>query len=162
MNRLLKDWGFALVVGAAVYLLARWWGGRPPEIEAPAPNFEAAMLDGSMVDLESLRGRTVVLNFWASWCAPCRAEIPEFSKFAKQNPDISVLGLAVDSGGVTEVREAADRFGISYPVALASSSTQRAYGVSALPTTVVIGPEGQVLYSQVGPMSERDLIAATK
>ena len=62
MNRLLKDWGFALVVGAAVYLLARWWGGRPPEIEAPAPNFEAAMLDGSMVDLASLRGRTVVLN----------------------------------------------------------------------------------------------------
>lgn len=159
---MLKDWGFALVVGALVYLLARWWGGRPPEIQSAAPSFEVAMLDGSVLRSESLRGQTVVLNFWASWCAPCRAEIPEFSRFAKEHPEISVVGVAVDSGGAADVRAAADRFGITYPVAVADSGIQRAYGVSALPTTVVIGPEGDVRFTQVGPMSARDLVAATR
>ncbi|MEL6345597.1 MAG: TlpA disulfide reductase family protein [Myxococcota bacterium] len=156
----LTDWLVALVVAA---LIASVIGdmGQGPNLPDEAPTFSLTMLDGQPIDLETLRGQTVVVNFWASWCGPCRQEIPEFSAFAQDHPDIMVLGLAVDSGDTSEVRRSARRLGIDYPVAIASRSLVRAYDVSAFPTTVIVDPDGQVAHVQVGAMSYQQLSQAT-
>lgn len=162
MSRLLKDWGFALVVAAAVYTIASWFRGRGPDVVGEAPAIYAKDLDGATVDLAALRGQTVVLNFWASWCGPCRAEMPEFKQFAADHPDVKLIGVAVDSGDAAEVRDAADRLGITWPVILATSKMSRDYDISVLPTTYVLTPEGTVRSSHAGAMRARDLAAAVR
>ena len=102
-----------------------------------------------------------MLNFWATWCGPCRTEIPWFSKFATENPDIVVLGIATD-GTEDELRAASAQLGITYPVLRADSATQRAYGVNTIPTTVVVEPDGSVGTVHVGLMTGIQLELATR
>ena len=161
MKRMLKDWLVALLLGAAVYLgiLAL----QPsPDIPDKAPGFSLRSLDGNPLDLSEMRGRMVVINFWATWCGPCKTEVPDFSRFADANPDVTVIGLAVDSGSESAVRRTAEDWGIRYPVAMADSALQQRYDITTLPTTVVIGPDGQVRDITVGTMSERALVRATR
>ena len=164
MRRILIDWGSALAIAVVVYLLVGalrgHGGGSAPPATGSAPAFSIEDLDGAEVSLASLSGKTTVLNFWASWCGPCKAEIPEFVAFSRAHPDIPVIGIAVDSGSVSEVRQASQRFGITYPVAMADRAIVRAYKVDALPTTVVLSPTGDVLFAQVGGMSAAELEAA--
>lgn len=124
---------------------------RAPDLPSEAPPFSLPDLDGSLVGLEDFAGQTVVLNFWATWCGPCRLEIPSFSKFATQNPNIPVLGIAID-GEVEQLRAARDNLGISYPILRADVKTLEAYGVSGVPTTVVVRGDGKVRGAHVGPL----------
>lgn len=163
MKRMLKDWSVALLVAAVVFVVVGWWQTSPQlEVEGSAPGFQLNDLDGNAVDLSSYAGGTVVLNFWASWCGPCKTEVPEFVRFAEAHPDIPVLGLAVDSGDEAAVRRAAKRFGITYPVAIADRRTIQAYKVSTLPTTVVVGPEGELKSARIGTMTYEDLTLAVR
>lgn len=138
-----------LVLGAAAALLFVVGRLRAPSLPEVAPGFALASLDGSTIDLADLRGRTVVLNFWATWCPPCRAEIPSFSRFARRHPEIAVLGIAVD-GEPDELRQARERMGIDYPVLRADEATLAAYRVETLPTTVVVDPDGRVRSAHSG------------
>lgn len=156
----LNDWLVAIAI-AALIAVAMSGFNQGPDLPDEAPAFELPALTGQTIRLEELRGQTVVVNFWASWCGPCRAEIPEFSKFAHDHPEVMVLGLAVDSGAAPEVRKSARRLGIDYPVALADRSTVNAYDISAFPTTIVVGPDGQVQHVQVGAMTYNQLSRAT-
>ena len=159
MKRLLKDWTLALTMGAALFLAIQWLQPKPdiPEI---APDFKIQTVDGDTVSLQALRGRSVVLNFWASWCSPCKQEAPAFNRFHEANPDIPIIGLAVDSGNASKVSRTAKQWGIRYPVAVADGQLQRTYDISTLPTTVVVGPDGKVADIHVGMMSERQLTRA--
>ena len=159
MKRLVKDWILALTMGAAIFMAIQWLQPKPnlPEI---APNFEIETVDGVRVSLQALQGQPVVLNFWASWCGPCKQETPAFNRFHEENPDIPMIGLAVDSGNASKVRSTAKRWGIQYPVAVADGSLQRTYDISTLPTTIVVGPDGKVVDIHVGIMSERQLARA--
>ena len=149
MLRVARDWGLSLIVVAVLFhFVGRW---RAPELPNEAPSFVLEDLDGQPVALSSFRGTPVVLNFWATWCGPCRLEIPSFTSFAQANPDIVVLGVAVD-GSPSELRMAAEALGIGYPVLLASEEVKQAYGVSTLPTTVIIDPNGQVHSAHSGIM----------
>lgn len=142
----------AIISGSLILVLwlALGWV-RAPSFDGPAPDFTLATLDGQTVTLSSLEGKTVVVNFWATWCGPCRVEIPTFSRFAENNPDIPVLGVAVD-GTPEKLREAAKAFGITYPVLIADAATKKAYGISTLPTTVVVRPDGTVGSAHAGLM----------
>jgi len=161
MKRMLKDWTVALCIGAIVFFAIQWLQPKP-EIPAEAPDFTVTTIDGDVVHLNALRGRTVVLNFWATWCGPCRTEAPAFIRFSKTHPEIPVLGLAVDSGSAAQVRRTVRDWKISFPVALADASLQRTYDISTLPTTVIIDPKGQVKDIHVGVMSERSLVKAVR
>ena len=159
MKRLIKDWILALSMGAVIFLAIQWLQPKPdiPEI---APNFTIQTVSGDRISLQSLQGTSVVLNFWASWCGPCKQETPAFNRFHRANPNIPVIGLAVDSGNASKVRATARKWGIQYPVAVADAALQRQYDISTLPTTVIVGPDGKVADIHVGLMSERQLTRA--
>ena len=148
-------WGIARDMALGVLLLAVALGVigrlRSPGLPGEAPDFSLPALDGAEVRLSGLRGRTVVLNFWATWCGPCRVEIPTFSSFAAAHPDIAVLGVAVD-GRPEALQQAAASLGITYPVLIADRPTLSAYRVSTLPMTVIVDPEGRVSATHTGLM----------
>ncbi len=160
MKRMIKDWAMALAFGVLVFFAIQWLQPKP-EIPDEAPDFTAQTLDGDTIALSALRGKTVVLNFWATWCGPCRQEVPDFVRFSRDHPEVPVIGLSVDTAAPAKVRKIAQSWGINYPVAIASAKLQRTYDISTLPTTVVVGPDGQVRDIHVGTMSERQLRSAT-
>jgi thiol-disulfide isomerase/thioredoxin len=158
-GRTLAEWTLTLVAVAVVWVAIGAW--RAPELPDAAPDFALPDLSGEVVSLSSLRGKTVVLNFWAEWCGPCRVEIPTFSRFARSHPDVPVLGVAVD-GTAAELRRAAQKLGIDYPVLVADAQIQQTYGVTTLPTTIVVGPDGGIRSAHAGIMLGPQLRWATR
>jgi len=122
--------------------------GRP---EA-APDFLLAGLDGNPVSLAGARGKVILLNFWATWCGPCRAETPDLIELQNKYKDsLQIIGLAVDVDDPAEVRSFAESSGINYPVAVAPVEVRVLYGgITALPTSFLIDPEGRVVQKHVG------------
>lgn len=124
---------------------------------AQAPNFDLPALEREAVRLNDHRGKLVVVNFWAPWCPPCRAEIPELVEFHEAHADTVVLGLALDSKREA-VRDLAGMMDITYPVAYAEKATAQAFGgVRAFPTTFFIAPDGRVAAEHRGPLSAEQL-----
>ncbi len=151
-------WLRELAVTAALALVVLQGVGwmRAPDLPDVAPDFALPGLQGDPVTLSSLRGQTVVLNFWAAWCGPCRLEIPGFSAFAAANPDIPVLGIATD-GTRAQLKAAKATLEIDYPVLRADPETTAAYGVQTLPTTVIVGPDGSVRAVHTGILTRPQL-----
>ena len=122
---------------------------RAPALPDEAPDFTLKDLDGQLVTLSELRGTPVVVNFWATWCGPCRIEAPSFTRFAHAHPDFHVLGVAAD-GPAPKLRHAAKQLGIEYRVLQGDRATLDAYGVDTFPTTVVVDAEGRVHATHTG------------
>jgi thiol-disulfide isomerase/thioredoxin len=143
-----------------VLLFAVLQGGlgwlRAPSLPRQAPPFALPDLEGQTVALSDFAGQTVVLNFWATWCGPCRVEIPSFTRFAEKHPEIPVLGVAVD-GSVEELRRARDELAMGYPILVADRATLHAYGVKSLPTTVVVRGDGSVRSAYAGMLFQPQL-----
>lgn len=152
----LKDWGLAIAVGLAVFLLAEWLSARNLP-EGTAPDFELVNPAGGTVQLSALRGRPVVLNFWGTWCPPCIREIPEFSAFATEHPDVAVLGIAQGSGSGAQLTDAAQRLGITYTVLESDRAVLDAYGIDAFPTTLVLRADGTIAQSFQGGINKKTL-----
>ncbi|MBX2799405.1 MAG: TlpA family protein disulfide reductase [Myxococcales bacterium] len=140
-----------LVVAGGVLLLTVMGRVRAPSLPEQAPAFTLADVDGQSVSLSDFAGQTVVLNFWATWCGPCRIEAPAFAAFAEAHPDVPVLGIAVD-GPPAKVRRVAAELGMRYPILMADESVVRDYAVSMYPTTVVVDPDGTVRSAHAGMM----------
>lgn len=122
-----------------------------PELGQPAPDFELSVLDGETVSLKEFRGRFVLLDFWATWCGPCRQSMPLLEHLQQEHPDDLVL-LAVNLSEADDtVRDYLRSEGLSVTVLMdRDGSVGRAYGVSEIPTQVLIDPKGQTAYRQVG------------
>ena len=154
-----RDLGLTVLsVLVAAHLLGQW---RAPDVPDTAPAFSLQNLEGETVSLDQFRGQTVVLNFWATWCGPCRTEIPQFSSFATANPDVVVLGVATD-GSAAELRHAVKRLGIDYPVLIDDGVTSSVYGVETLPTTVIVDADGQVSTAHTGILTRPQLALMTR
>jgi cytochrome c biogenesis protein CcmG/thiol:disulfide interchange protein DsbE len=130
----------------------------PPGERTVAPAFSVPALDGDgRVTLAAHRGRPVVLNFWASWCGPCREEMPELVRFAGEQPGIDVVGLAVNDRPA-DSRRFADRAGATFELGIDRDAvTAGEYGVTGLPVTVAIDAEGRVATTIFGPVGEEEL-----
>ena len=157
-KRLARDWAFVLTVMVAFYALASWL--QKPSLPDIAPNFELTAVDGGKVSLSSLRGQTVVLNFWATWCGPCRTEIPELNAFKSDHPHVELLGIAINSGGANKLNPWLKRNEIRYTVLVGTDQVQSEYDVSTLPTTVIIDEDGRVRDVFVGAITESTLTNA--
>lgn len=165
---ILKRWARRLlpwaVVGLVAFLLVQnrhAATGRLAGEQAPAT--AVALSDGSRVELGAEGEGVVVLNFWATWCAPCRAEAPELSHMHRELSEAGrgqVVGISVEQAPLDQTRQAADQLGMRYPVGVATPDLLTQYAVEVLPTTYVIGPDGRVLDSFVGAVTADQLRAA--
>jgi thiol-disulfide isomerase/thioredoxin len=122
----------------------------------PMAEISLSDLGGNRWRLANHKGEVVLLNFWASWCGPCREETPALVRIAQSyaGRGVAVLGVAMDEGGSEAVRKFASEYRISYPVALPDSHFLLARSVGALPTTLLIDREGRLAKMYVGGASE--------
>ncbi len=150
MPRTLRPvFAFALAVAALTGPAAREsWAA-----DAQAPMFSVRALDGKMLRLSDYRGRPVILDFWATWCGPCKASMPHLTTLQGRYRDrgLVVIGLSVDDGDPQKVRRFADRLGIGFRVAMADEKVLDLYGpIRAIPTTFFINRRGEVVRRVVG------------
>ena len=122
---------------------------RTPDL---APDFKLKDFSGKELSLADSRGKVILLNFWATWCGPCRAEIPTLIKLQERYKDqLQIIGLVVDEDEEDPVRQVVSAEGINYPVAMAPADVRIQYGgITALPSVFVIDREGRVVQKHVG------------
>ena len=116
-----------------------------------AAGFDLVDTQGAHHRLADARGRWVVLNFWATWCVPCIAEIPELVEFHRRHPQVLLIGVATDSEDVAKVKRFAARLHHDYPLVLSDDAVERQLGSPrALPTTRIYSPDGTLVYDKPG------------
>jgi len=123
------------------------------ESPKPAPGWELQDLEGKTIHSSDFKGKVVVLDFWATWCPPCRAEIPGFIELQKkyQAQGVAVVGISVDQAGSDTVKAFAEKLGINYPVVLTDAKIDAAYGgIDGLPTTFIIDRSGRIVKRHLG------------
>jgi peroxiredoxin len=136
----------------AVLLTVVTLAGSAPSERKPAPDFLLKDLSGAAVSLSALKGKVVLLDFWATWCHGCETEIPWFVEFADKYRDrgLAVIGASGDDDGWAAVGPYVETHGINYPVVLATADLAKRYKVTALPVTVLIDRNGAIAVVQAG------------
>jgi peroxiredoxin len=125
----------------------------------PAPEFSLKDIDGRPVRLSDFRGKVVLLNFWATWCGPCKVEIPWFIEFEQKYKDrgFAVIGVSMDEEGWSVVKPYLAERRINYRVVVGTEKVGQAYGgVESLPTTFVIDKDGRIVSTHVGLVSKSE------
>lgn len=155
----------AVALGSSLYLVRRTGGGTSNPANAqnakvirfakdpePAPPFLLRDLNGKIVSIADGKGKVMILNFWATWCPPCREEIPEFVKLQAAYKDkLLIVGASEDDDGPQKVQQFVQRFGMNYPIVMATKELIDNYGgVPALPTSFLIDPQGRVVQKHTG------------
>jgi thiol-disulfide isomerase/thioredoxin len=143
-----------VAVTVALVLIARFRSYRPGSVAVAsinrqmAPDFELQSLDGKTIHLSDFRGKAVLLNFWATWCQPCKIEMPWFEQLQKQYAPagLQVIGVAMDDAGKEDIAKFAKNLGVDYPILLGKESVGDAYGgVQFLPATFYVARDGRVV-----------------
>jgi len=137
------------------YHQARRTGSSAPRITqfTVAPDFSLETLDGPSMRLSDLRGKAVLLNFWATWCGPCKIEMPWFVDLQKQyGPQgLQIVGVAMDDASKEDIGKFAKDMGVNYPILIGKEAVGEQYGgVNALPETFLIGRDGKIVDKIIG------------
>jgi peroxiredoxin len=122
-----------------------------------APNFSLQTQNGKVIELSKLKGKVVLMNFWATWCPPCRAEIPDLIEVYNtyKSKGFEIVGIALDEDGWSKVAPYIEEVKINYPVVLGSTKVVQQYGgIEAIPTTFIVDKKGYIVASQVGLLSK--------
>jgi peroxiredoxin len=133
--------------------------------DVPAPTWKLQSFDGKSVSFDDFKGKVVILDFWATWCGPCREEIPGLidlqKKYEKQG--LAVVGISLDGGGAEVVKAFVTKVGMNYAVLLGNDKVQQAFGgIDAIPATFVIDRRGHIVKKYVGLVEKKQLEAVTK
>jgi cytochrome c biogenesis protein CcmG/thiol:disulfide interchange protein DsbE len=132
---------------------------KDPKDRKAAPDFELKDVNGKVVKLSDFRGKAVMVDFWATWCGPCKVEIPWFMDFERKYKDqgFVVIGVAMDDEGWQVVKPFAEEMKMNYRVVLGNDRTADMYGgIEALPTTVLIDRDGRVASMHVGLTGKKE------
>jgi cytochrome c biogenesis protein CcmG/thiol:disulfide interchange protein DsbE len=131
---------------------------------AAAPAFTLKDLDGRPITSADLRGKVTLINFWATWCGPCRAEIPALIALQNKYRDqLQIIGISEDEGPVSEVRQFVAAHGMNYRVAMTTAEIERGFpGIVSIPTTYVIDRDGRVAMRHAGMLNARLTEAETR
>jgi len=127
----------------------------------PAPEFSVTTLDGQQLTLASLKGKVILVNFWATWCPPCRAEIPEFIEAYAELKDrgLEILGFSVDDLPEADLKAFVVKNKMNYPVALVGQDIVSAFRPGQyIPTSIFIDRNGRLRYKHVGQLAKKDLV----
>lgn len=149
----LHDAGYDLFSG----LLAPFQASNVPVLNRLAPDFELKDLSGTSVRLSSLKGKPVLINFWATWCGPCQSEMPLIQEIAQKYPNLVVL--AVNDGEVQrDVVDFVDRYGLKFPVLMDPEALVNIqYQVTGLPTSYFVDEQGVIRSLQIGVLSDTQI-----
>ncbi|MEK3935427.1 TlpA disulfide reductase family protein [Sporosarcina sp. FSL W7-1349] len=175
----------ALVIGAMVVMMVKTKLDKPEPIVLSAddqaaieamdslpglkkgevpPDFELTTLEGETVRLSEMKGTKVVLNFWGSWCPPCKAEMPHMQKYYKKSADkdnVEILAVNLTSGekkGLPAVEQFVEAYGLTFPIPLdKTGALLQQYQVMIIPTTYFIGTDGVIAHRHVGALDEKML-----
>jgi thiol-disulfide isomerase/thioredoxin len=131
----------------------------PGDVGTPMPPYSAKWLDGSKFDLASEKGNVLLVNLWATWCAPCRFEIPELDKLHETYAGrrFKVIGVSLDEGGAADVKPFLSEQKISYPIAVdPEGKLATLLHTSVLPTSVLIDRSGNVVWKHFGLVNTSD------
>jgi cytochrome c biogenesis protein CcmG/thiol:disulfide interchange protein DsbE len=129
------------------------------------PAFRFTALDGAILSDSTLRGKVVLVNFWATWCVPCRVEMPALDRMHLRHADAGfvVVGLAVDRVSTAKVREFAEARGVVYPIAHVGAEAERVFGgVRGYPTSFLLDRSGRMRHTVIGPIAPLSLEPAVR
>ncbi|MFP4208196.1 MAG: TlpA family protein disulfide reductase [Wenzhouxiangella sp.] len=169
MTRMLWLYISAALIGLALGGAFAWFSRPAPPVPGiegaavgdPHPGFRHGGLDGAWIDAEDFEGRLLLVNFWATWCAPCRREMPALQAASdRHGDDLAVVGLAIDD--MAAVQDFVAELGVDYPIAAGNAdvmTTQRAWGnaAGALPYTVLVDRDGIIRWQHLGEVSAPEL-----
>jgi thiol-disulfide isomerase/thioredoxin len=152
----MKRFIFSLCLSAGLLVLQTSHGEERPL------DFSLARLGGGELSLSDLRGQWVALNYWATWCGPCRKEIPDLSALHDRNPSVTVLGLAYEETSEEEFLAFLEEYPASYPILLVDvMNPPEPFGAPrVLPTTILIDPQGSESRTWVGPVTSEQIETA--
>ena len=125
-----------------------------------ASDFELKTSEGKTVQLSKLKGKVVLLNFWATWCGPCRAEIPDFLEVYKQYKEkgFEIVGVSLDEEGWSVVNPFVQQYKIKYPIVIGSGKLVKEYGgFEFIPTTFLIDKKGAIVHTFTGAVTKAEL-----
>jgi thiol-disulfide isomerase/thioredoxin len=131
---------------------------------ATVPDFTLHDLDGHSISSASLRGKVALINFWATWCGPCRAEVPDLVALqSKYRDQLQVIGVSEDEGGAEIVRSFAAAHQVNYPIVMLTAELEQIFpGVHALPTSFVLDRDGRIVQKHVGMLTRATTEAETR
>ena len=126
------------------------------------PDFDLTTISGDQVNLADLKGKKVILNFWASWCGPCKAEMPHMEEYYEKNKEsanVEILAVNMtntERRGLKGVEEFIDDYGLTFPIPLDNDGkVEKSYEIVSIPTTFMLGTSGEIVHKFVGPMDEK-------
>jgi peroxiredoxin len=131
-----------------------------PQVGEPVPTYAAVTLDGQPASLQALNGRPVLLNVWATWCHPCRTEMPDLERLYRERAPagLQVVGVSIDEQGqVGAIRDFVHEFGVTYPIWLdPDDQVSPTFALIGVPGTFLIARDGTLLWSHMGPIRADD------
>ena len=132
-----------------------------PGVRTSAPAFDLPLLDGGRIRLAEERGKTVILDFWATWCGPCEVQMPVLDTLWRAREegrdDLMIVGISVDTDPASKVAEWIAERGFSYPIAIGDQDLAMRYGVIGFPTLVIVDPDGGIHTRHTGVWSQPEI-----